>query len=124
MFKKLIVYLTLKCHDYLYKHNIELYKTPDQEIETNILITQLNIKHNELVDARLQIIHKFNELFTSIEDTYLTLLAKQKDQTLTTSMTESWFKRSDELNEKFIQQNAIMVNIQNLNNNIQTLKLR
>ena len=86
------------------------------------ILNNINDMTTDLCLIRLEMLYQYNELFTIIEDTYLTLLANQKDEALKTMMTESWFKRSADLCENLNEQNIIITNIKNLEIKLQSAK--
>lgn len=122
MITKFVIYLTLKCHRYLYKNRIELNPPSDDDLNIDLTIDELYSQEQDLSQIRLEIINSFNALFTSVEDTYLTMLATHKDQALLSTMTESWYKRSNDLNDQFRKQNTILTTIHNLKNDLQEIK--
>lgn len=92
---------------------------PKATIKDEFILRDINDMTTDLCLIRLEMLYQYNELFTIIEDTYLTLLANQKDEMLKTMMTESWYKRSADLCDNLNEQNIIITNIKNLETKLQ-----
>lgn len=92
MVKKLVTKIVLWGIVYLKKRKTDLFEPSTKEKQVAKLSAELIKLQSEVSVLRFNIIQVYNAFYNSIEGSFLSQLAKEKDSSIKTTATQSWFE--------------------------------